>query len=161
MVNVGHKLGMFYSSPSPFITQDTYHTVIGEVYEQMDNMLGEFKDVIEPRDVILYDNNHKNVVKWQDNLDVIVHALTYVVRPKYHSPSWLAQQGPRCIVMRKPHIDPKVQNRYTLALDKLVPEKEKCAQVQSQLSKYISEHGIFANLHATKCMAPLTQICMN
>jgi hypothetical protein len=28
--------------------------------------------------------------------------------------------------------------------------EEECAQVQSKLSKYISEHGVFANLHATK-----------
>jgi hypothetical protein len=60
-----------------------------------------------------------------------------------------------------------------LALDKLVPDDEECAQVQSELSKYISEHGVFANLHATKdqdrlnpinggtCMAPLPHICIN
>jgi hypothetical protein len=37
-----------------------------------------------------------------------------------------------------------------LALDKLVPDEEECAQVRSELSKYISEHGVFGNLHATK-----------
>ena len=36
-----------------------------------------------------------------------------------------------------------------LALDNLVPEEEECAQVRSELSKYINEHGIFGNLHAT------------
>jgi hypothetical protein len=36
------------------------------------------------------------------------------------------------------------------ALDKLVPDKEVCAQVQNELSKYVNEHGVFANLHATK-----------
>jgi hypothetical protein len=43
-----------------------------------------------------------------------------------------------------------VQNGYMLALDKLVLDEEECAQVRSKLSKYISEHGIFGNLHATK-----------
>ena len=37
-----------------------------------------------------------------------------------------------------------------LALDKLVLDEEECAQVRSELSKYISEHGVFGNLHATK-----------
>ena len=37
-----------------------------------------------------------------------------------------------------------------LALDKLVPDEEECAQVRSELSKYISEHGVFGNLHAIK-----------
>jgi hypothetical protein len=39
---------------------------------------------------------------------------------------------------------------YMLALDRLVPDEEECAQVQSQSRKYIIEHGVFANLHATK-----------
>jgi hypothetical protein len=37
-----------------------------------------------------------------------------------------------------------------LALDKLVPDEEECAQVRSELRKYISEHEVFGNLHATK-----------
>jgi hypothetical protein len=36
------------------------------------------------------------------------------------------------------------------ALDKLVPDEEECAQVRSELSEYISEHGAFGSLYATK-----------
>ena len=35
---------------------DTDRPVIGEVYEQMDNMLGQIKGIVQPRDVILYDH---------------------------------------------------------------------------------------------------------
>jgi hypothetical protein len=52
--------------------------------------------------------------------------------------------------MRKPHIDPEVQCGHMLALDKLIPDEEECAKVRNELSKYINEHGIFANLHAIK-----------
>ena len=31
-----------------------------------------------------------------------------------------------------------------------VDRTEECAQVLSELSKYIGEHGVFGNLHATK-----------
>ena len=37
-----------------------------------------------------------------------------------------------------------------LSLDKLVPDEEECAQVRSELSQYMSEHGVFGTLHATK-----------
>jgi hypothetical protein len=129
---------------------DTDRPVIGEVYEQMDNMLGQIKDIVEPKDAILYDHIHKLVVKRWDNLNVPLHALAYVLTPKYYSSSWLAQPAPGGGERRKPHTDPKVQNGYMLALDKLVPDEEECAQVRTELSKYISEHGIFGNLHATK-----------
>ena len=36
------------------------------------------------------------------------------------------------------------------AIDKLVPDEEECAQLRSELSKYISQHGVFASLHANK-----------
>jgi hypothetical protein len=45
-----------------------------------------------------------------------------------------------------------------LALDKLVPEEEECAQVRSELSKFISEDGVFGNLHATKDQDRLSSI---
>ena len=57
--------------------------------------------------------------------------MSLLLTPKYYSPSWLAQLTPGGGVRRKPHIDPKVQNGYMLALDKLVPNEE-CAGVRSE-----------------------------
>ena len=87
---------------------DTDQSMIGEVCEQMDSMLGQIKDIVEQRDAILYDHIHKHVVKRRDNLNVTLHALAYVLTPKYHSSSWLAQLAPKGGVRRKPHTNPKV-----------------------------------------------------
>ena len=83
-------------------------------------------------------------------MNVPLHALAYVLTPKYYSPSCLAQPAPRGGVRKRPHTDLEVQNGYMLALDKLVLDEEECAQVRSELSQYISEHGVFGTLHATK-----------
>jgi hypothetical protein len=69
---------------------DTDRPVIGEVYEPMDSMLGQIKDIVESKDAILYDHIHKLVVKRWDNLNVPLHALARVLTPKYYSSSWLA-----------------------------------------------------------------------
>ena len=37
---------------------NTNKAVIGEVYEQMDSMLGHIKDIVQPKDAILYDHIH-------------------------------------------------------------------------------------------------------
>ena len=42
---------------------NTDKPVIGEVYEQMDSMLGQIKDIVESKDPILYDHIHTHVVK--------------------------------------------------------------------------------------------------
>ena len=97
------------------------------------------KDIVEQRDAILYDHIHKHVVKRWDILNVPLHALAYVLTPKYYSPSWLAQPTPGGGVKKRPHTHPEVQNGYMLALDKLVPDEEECTQVRNKLSKYINE----------------------
>ena len=90
------------------------------------------------------------MVKRWDNLNVPLHALAYVLTPKYYYPSWLAQPAPGGGVRKRPHTDPEVQNGYMLELDKLVLDEEDFAQVQRELSQYISEHVVFGTLHATK-----------
>lgn len=129
---------------------DTDKAVIGEVYEQMDSMLGHIKDIVQPKDAILYDHIHKHVVKRWDNLNVPLHALAYVLTPKYYSPSWLAKPAPGGGVRKKPHTDPEVQNGYMTALAKLVPDEEDNAILRSELSKYISQQGPFGGLYAIK-----------
>ena len=62
---------------------DTDQLVIGEVYEQMDNTLGQIKDIVELRDATLLDHIHKHVVKRWDNLNVLVYGLAFVITPKY------------------------------------------------------------------------------
>ena len=73
---------------------DSDKPIIGEVYEQMDNMLGQIKDIVEPRDTTLYKYIRAEVVKRWDMLNIPLHALAYVLTPKYYSPSWLSTTTP-------------------------------------------------------------------
>jgi hypothetical protein len=64
---------------------DLYQPIIVEVYEQIDNMLGQIKDIVEARDVNLYNHIHVEVKKQWEMLNIPLHALTYVLTPKcYH-----------------------------------------------------------------------------
>ena len=89
------------------------------------------------------------VNRW-DKLNVPLHVLAYVFTPKYYSPSWLAKPTPGGGVKRKPHTDSEVQVGYMQAIDKLVPDEEDSAILHAELSKYLSQHGVFASLHANK-----------
>ena len=128
---------------------NTNKSVIAEVYEQMDSMLGHIKDIVQPKDAIIYDN-HKHVVKRWDNLNVPPHALAYVLTPKYYSPYWLAKPTPGVRVRKKSHTYPKVQNGYMIVLAKLVLDEEENAILHSELSKYLNQHGPFSSLYVNK-----------
>ena len=59
-------------------------SVIKEVYEQMNIMLGQIKDIVQPRDVDLYEHIHVEVEKKWKKLNIPLHALAYVFTPKYY-----------------------------------------------------------------------------
>ena len=91
-----------------------------------------------------------HMVKRWEHLNVPLHALAYVLTPKYYSRSRLAKPAPGGRFRRKPHTDPEVQVGYMAAIDKLVPNEEECALLRSELSKYLSDIGLFGTLHARK-----------
>jgi hypothetical protein len=82
-------------------------------------------------------------------LNIPLHALAYVLTPKYYHISWLSSPTPGGGVKRKPHQDPKVQASYMQALDKLVPNEE-CDTIRRQLSHYINSNGAFGTNHAIR-----------
>jgi hypothetical protein len=117
--------------------------VIGEVYEQMDNMLGQIKDIVEPRDQNLYDFISIEVEKRWEKLNIPLHALAYVLTPKYYHMSWISIPAPGGGVKRKPHQDLEVQTGYMQALEKMYQDVEECDNIRQQLSQYISCTGAF------------------
>jgi hypothetical protein len=113
---------------------DSDQPVIGEVYEQMDNMLGQIKDIVEPRDHNLYDFISIEVEKRWEKLNIPLHALAYVLTPKYYHTSWLSTPALGGGAKRKPHQDPEVQTGYMQALEKMDPDVEECDSIRQQLS---------------------------
>jgi hypothetical protein len=67
---------------------------------------------VQPRDVNLYNYIRIEVEKQWENLSIPLHALAYVLTPKYYHIPWFAAPTPSGGVKRKPHQDPKVQDGY-------------------------------------------------
>ena len=68
---------------------DTDKAVIGEVYEQMDTMLGNI-NVILKDDQATNDLIHNLVVERWDKMNIPLHYLGYVLVPQYFTNSWLS-----------------------------------------------------------------------
>jgi hypothetical protein len=88
---------------------DSDRPIIGEVYEQMDSMLGMIKDIVEPRDVNMYNFIRVEVERWWEVLNIPLHALAYVLTPKYYHVLCLSTPTPGGGTKKKPHQDLEVQ----------------------------------------------------
>eukprot|EP00253_Pinus_taeda_P015575 PITA_15575 len=84
---------------------------------KMDTMLGQIKDIV-----------HKN----DPNLYKLIHDCVCVYGGG---------------VRTKPHIDEEVSKGYLEALEKLIPDREECANVRLEIGKYFSCTGLFGTFH--------------
>jgi hypothetical protein len=73
----------------------------------MDTMLGQIKGIAQPT-YVNYNHIRIEVEKWWEKLNILLHALAYVVTPKYYHISWLESPTPSGGVKKKTHQDPKV-----------------------------------------------------
>jgi len=137
---------------------DSDQPVIGEVYEQMDTMLGLMKDIVHPRDPQLYDFIRKTVEKRWEKLNIPLHCLAYVLTPKYYHISWLSTPAAGGGGKKKPHQDSEVQTGYMQALEKMYPDSEECDKIRRQLSQYISCTGAFGSNSAYRDRANLPSL---
>ena len=80
--------------------------VTGELHEQEETILGQIKDIVEPRDVNFYDCIYVEIEKQSTKRNTSVCGLTYIITPKYYSTSWLKASMPICRVKRKLQMDP-------------------------------------------------------
>ena len=109
---------------------DSDKPIIGEVYEKMDNMLGQIKDIVEPRDTTLYNYIRVEVQNRWEMLNIPLHALAYVLTPKYYHPSWLSTPAPGG---EQEETTPRSRGprKYMNALDRLVPDEEESHSVRT------------------------------
>jgi hypothetical protein len=124
----------------------------------MDSMLGQIKYIVEPRDVNLYNQIHVEVEKRWEMLNIPLHALAYVLTPKYYHASWISSPAPGGGTKKRPHQYPEVQTCYMKALEKLVPDKEECDNIRRQLSHYILSNGAFGTNNAIRDRGNLSSL---
>jgi hypothetical protein len=75
----------------------------------MDSMLELIKDIVEPKDVDMYNLIRVEVEKRREMLNIPLHALAYMLTPKYYHVSWLSTPTLGGGTKKKPHQDPEVQ----------------------------------------------------
>ncbi|KAG5542097.1 hypothetical protein RHGRI_021826 [Rhododendron griersonianum] len=108
---------------------DNDQPIIGEVYEQMDTMLGSIKDILS-NDPVVCDLIHKLVVARLDKMNIPLHCLAYVLVPKYYTNSWLSNPAPGGVRRRKPHVDSEVQKGYLETIEKMVVDRNEAAVIR-------------------------------
>ncbi|XP_058228011.1 uncharacterized protein LOC131336244 [Rhododendron vialii] len=136
---------------------DTNKAIIGKVYEQMDTMLGQIKDILS-NDPVVYNLIHTLVVARWDMMKIPLHCLAYVLVPRYYTNTWLLKPAPGGGRRKKPHIDYEVQRGYLEAIEKIIQDPIEAGLIRQQISDFVSNKGVFAQPQVVHNRATMTTL---
>jgi hypothetical protein len=98
------------------------------------------------------------VEKWWEIINIPLHALAYVLTPKYYHVSWFPSPTPCGGTKKIPHQDQEVQAGYMKALDKFISDEDECDNIRRQLIHYILSNGAFETNHAIRYRGNLSSL---
>ncbi|XP_037469586.1 uncharacterized protein LOC119341840 [Triticum dicoccoides] len=119
----------------------------GDIYERMDNMLGEMQEVMTRED-----NPHKD--DWSKVNEIILyrwgkmnwhfHCLAFALSPKYYDQAYLASPAPGGGQRKAPNDDSEVIEGVIEALNRIAEDKKEYALLREELNTFIMKKGLYA-----------------
>jgi len=118
---------------------------MGEIYERMDMMVGEIKDIMTQDD-----NPHKRdyseveeiIMACWEKMNIPLHSLAFALTPKFCDPRHIEKPTPWGYVRKAPHKDPDVMKAVLEALKKLGNGDNEQKILHEQFSYFISKKGM-------------------
>ncbi|KAM0895676.1 hypothetical protein ACQ4PT_023688 [Festuca glaucescens] len=119
----------------------------GDIYEKMDNMLGEIQDVMTNED-----NPHKD--DWPEVNNIILdrwgkmnwnfHCLAFALSPKYYDQAYLATLAPGGGKRKAPNDDKEVMQGVMQALNRIAEDQKEYALLREEFNTFIMKKGLYA-----------------
>ncbi|KAJ9567450.1 hypothetical protein OSB04_003416 [Centaurea solstitialis] len=118
---------------------------MGEVYERMDNMLGEIKDVMkENKFSMYYDEIERIVVARWDKMTIPLHCLGFALNPRFYDRRYLEELAPGGLPRKAPNEDVEVIKNVMEAFERIAENKEEDRLLREQFVTFHMKKGIYA-----------------
>ncbi|KAL4346287.1 hypothetical protein GQ457_17G013580 [Hibiscus cannabinus] len=123
---------------------------MGEVYEKMDCMIGEV------RDILLNNNKHADdyakmeeilVSRWE-KMNITMHCLGFSLNPFFYDSKYLNVEAPGGIARCAPNQDREVVAGVLKAFDRIGEDENEKDELRKQLAKFQNKQGMFGTTHA-------------
>ncbi|KAJ0569473.1 putative HAT dimerization domain, ribonuclease H-like superfamily [Helianthus annuus] len=122
---------------------------MGEIYEKMDNMVGEIKDVMKDNKYAGYFEEINQIVlaRW-DKMSIPLHCLGHALNPRFYDKHYLQQLAPNNVKRKAPNLDVEVANGVIEAFKKIREDEEEQSMLRAQFATFHMKKGIFSRTAA-------------
>ncbi|XP_076944593.1 uncharacterized protein LOC143615327 [Bidens hawaiensis] len=125
---------------------------MGEIYEKMDNMLGEIKDAMEENMFSMYYEQIRSIIseRW-DKMSIPLHCLGFALTRKFYDKHYLEKLAPGGLKRRAPNKDLEVTNDVMDAFHKIA-ENEEERKVLTICNLLYKERDFWEDSNASRCL---------
>ncbi|KAL7225591.1 hypothetical protein ACSBR1_020873 [Camellia fascicularis] len=119
--------------------------LMGEIYERMDNMLGEIKDVYK-------NNKHSDAYtqietivlgRWE-KMNVSMHCLEFSLSPQFYDYTYVSTLAPSGTMRKRPNEDKEVVVGVLKAFEKIASHPEEARMLHKQFVDFHMRKGVFS-----------------
>ena len=120
---------------------------MGEIYERMDNMVGEIKDIMTHDDnphKLDYPDVEDIIMERWEKMNIPLHSLAFALNPKYYDQRYIEKPAPGGLVRKAPKKDPDVMKGVLEAIKKIGDDASEQKILREQFTHFISKKGMYA-----------------
>lgn len=118
---------------------------IGEIYEKMDNMLGEIKDVMQDNQYASYYSKVESIVlaRWE-KMTIPLHCLGFALNPRFYNKHYLQQLAPGGIPRKAPNFDKEVVVGVMKAFERIAENEDEERVLREQFTTFHMKKGLYS-----------------
>ncbi|KAI3524020.1 hypothetical protein L1887_02614 [Cichorium endivia] len=118
---------------------------MGEIYERMDNMLGEIKDAMQENKFSSYYSHIETIVlaRWE-KMTIPLHCLGFALSPKFNDRHYLQKLAPGGMARKAPNQDKEVVLGVMEAFKRIAESEEEEKMLQEQFVTFHMKKGIYS-----------------
>ncbi|KAJ9566933.1 hypothetical protein OSB04_002899 [Centaurea solstitialis] len=118
---------------------------MGEIYERMDDMLGEIKDVMKENAYSsYYPEVEKIVVDRWDKMTIPVHCLGFALNPRFYHKIYLDKLAPAGLARKAPNEDVEVVRGVMDTFTKIAKNDEEDKLLREKFTRFHTKKGIYS-----------------
>ncbi|GKC11047.1 putative hAT dimerization domain, ribonuclease H-like superfamily protein [Tanacetum coccineum] len=121
---------------------------MGEVYERMDNMVGEIKDVMKNVYNSYFPEVQKIVLARWEKMTIPLHCLGFALTPRFYDKTYLSTKAPGGIPRKPPNLDKEVTNGVIDAFKRISENDEETQMLRAQYARFHMKKGLYARPEA-------------
>ncbi|KAL4587556.1 hypothetical protein LXL04_000428 [Taraxacum kok-saghyz] len=118
---------------------------MGEIYEKMDNMLGEIKDIMQDNTFSSYYPQIERIIlsRWE-KMNIPLHCLGFALNPRFYDRHYLQKMAPGGMQRKAPNQDKEVVQGVMEAFGRISENEEEGRMLREQFVTFHMKKGIYS-----------------